>query len=79
MYIYAHTNIMHACTIHNIIYTHVHVPHTHTCTHTHLNPAVIEEPVGETHNSGVTPVVDEQLRLVGCCTRQLAVQVMEAH
>ena len=53
----------------------------HACTHihTHLNPAVIEEPAGETHDSRVAAVVNEQLCLVGRCTRQLAVQVVEAH
>ena len=54
---------------------------THRHTHTHLNSAVIEEPAGQTHDSRVTPVVDEQLRLMypGHFTRQLAVQVVEAH
>ena len=53
----------------------------YTNTYTHLNPAVIEEPAGETHDGRMTPVVDEQLRLVtpGRCIRQLAVQVVEAH
>ena len=48
--------------------------------HKNLNPAVIKEPAGETHDSRVTAVVDEELRLVhlGCCTRQAAVQVAEA-
>ena len=65
MHIHAYSILVHAC-------THVHI-------HTHLNLAVIEEPAGETHDGRVTAVVDEQLRLVGRCTRQLAVQVVEAH
>ena len=65
------------------VYDHLYEPHAHlhTNTYTHLNPAVIEEPAGETHDGRMTPVVDEQLRLVylGYCTRQAAVQVAEAH
>ena len=53
--------------------------HANTYVHTHLYPAVIEEPAGETHDGRVTAVVDEKLCLVGHCTRQLAVQVVEAH
>ena len=80
MHTHMHEQVMYVHHMH----THRHTQ-THTCTqtytNTHLNLAVIEEPAGQTHNSGVTPVVDEQLRLMypGYFTRQLAVLVVEAH
>ena len=63
------------------MYQHIHNKYvlTHTHTSTHLNFAVIEEPAGQVHDSRVTPVVDEQFGLVEHCTRQLTVQVVEAH
>ena len=78
---YANQMYTHCKNTHTICVQDIYMNHMHTKRHTHLNPAVIEEPAGETHDGRMTPVVDEQLRLVylGYCTRQAAVQVAEAH
>ena len=48
----------------------------HRCTH--LKSTLVEEPVGQAYNTGNTPVIEKQLRVVGSYVH-LFVQFVKAH